>query len=236
MRKCSKTLLASMAISVLGCAGADNSPSPSASMTIGQSDHGDDDDDDAPTTTLPTTGISASATNGDDPDTADVTGTHDGSESDTESTTTGESDSTTDDATSAVTSTDTGDTTGASASTTDDGTTSTDDATTDATTTGGCDHAPGVYGDCHNLGFAACMMASAVCLHDGADPPTIGVCTILDCVDACDCPAPPATGNAQVTCAPILPNNQTACILACGAATTCPDGMTCINNTFCAFN
>jgi hypothetical protein len=223
---------------LFACAQADNTPasSGSASMTIGQVDDGDDDSAE-PTTTLPTTGISASATNADDDaETSDVTDTQ-ASGSDTGSS---DGDSTTGDS-SSTTGTGTEDTSGGrttdTGSTTTDDSTSTEGVTTDDSTTGGCDHPQGVYGDCLNSGFSACMFNQpGWCLHDAADPPTVGVCSLFDCVDVCDCPAAPATGNAQVVCGFLqgLPSN--ACFLACGQATTCPDGMFCHNNSFCAFN
>lgn len=60
--------------------------------------------------------------------------------------------------------------------------------------------------------------------------PTSGafnVCGIRDCVDVCDCFAPPATGTAVPVCAPILGGGANACALYCAGGQTCPDGMMC---------
>ena len=60
--------------------------------------------------------------------------------------------------------------------------------------------------------------------------PTSGgynVCGIRDCVDVCDCFAPPTTGTAVPVCAPILGSGANACALYCAGGQTCPDGMTC---------
>jgi hypothetical protein len=53
---------------------------------------------------------------------------------------------------------------------------------------------------------------------------------ISDCVDVCDCFAPPATGTAVVVCADILAGGGMACALDCADGKTCPDGMTCLDN------
>ncbi len=70
-----------------------------------------------------------------------------------------------------------------------------------------------------NVGFLLCLNSSAI---EGAN-----VCTIQNCVDACDCFNPPTTGTAEVICAPILANGDNACGLDCSAGQTCPDGMEC---------
>lgn len=55
------------------------------------------------------------------------------------------------------------------------------------------------------------------------------VCGIEACVEDCDCFAPPATGTAVVTCAPILGDGGKACVLYCAGGQICPDGMECFS-------
>lgn len=55
----------------------------------------------------------------------------------------------------------------------------------------------------------------------------LNVCGIEGCAEDCDCFAPPATGTAVVTCAPILGDGGKACALYCAGGQTCPDGMQC---------
>lgn len=204
-------------------------------MTIGHADTTGGDP--APTTTVPTTGISVSASS-DTPDATTADGPTDtvgDTSTDSGSATADDTDATTDmSETTALTATDTGDASTSGGPTTTNGAT-TDGETTDTATTGGCSHPAGAYGDCLNGGFSTCMNNDSVCLHDDADNPTVGVCSLLDCTDVCDCPAAPATGNAQVTCGDILQGGGTACFLACGAATICPDGMVCASNLLCTW-
>lgn len=68
-------------------------------------------------------------------------------------------------------------------------------------------------------GFIGCLTSSSL---EGAN-----VCMISDCVDTCDCFAPPSTGNAEVICADILAGGGFACALSCADGQTCPDGMVC---------
>ena len=68
-------------------------------------------------------------------------------------------------------------------------------------------------------GFIGCLSSSSV---EGSN-----VCFISDCVDACDCFAPPATGTAEPVCAAILEGGGMGCALDCSAGKTCPDGMEC---------
>jgi hypothetical protein len=53
------------------------------------------------------------------------------------------------------------------------------------------------------------------------------VCSLIGCVDRCDCYAPPATGTATVECMENVVADGTACILHCGNGEQCPDGMEC---------
>lgn len=68
-------------------------------------------------------------------------------------------------------------------------------------------------------GFLTCLSS--------ADIKGGNVCTIANCVDACDCFDPPPTGTAGVVCAPILADGDNACGLDCSNGETCPDGMEC---------
>jgi hypothetical protein len=54
-------------------------------------------------------------------------------------------------------------------------------------------------------------------------------CSVQWCATTCDCPAPPATGSAIVTCASITNGDaSTDCYLSCENGETCPDGMECL--------
>lgn len=74
-------------------------------------------------------------------------------------------------------------------------------------------------GDPDGTGFLTCLSSATI---EGGN-----ICTIRDCVDVCDCFAPPATGTAPVVCAPILADGASACGLACDEGQACPDGMEC---------
>ncbi len=50
------------------------------------------------------------------------------------------------------------------------------------------------------------------------------------CGSACDCPAPPATGNATVTCGDVIQGGSNECYLSCANGETCPDGMSCLQD------
>jgi hypothetical protein len=63
--------------------------------------------------------------------------------------------------------------------------------------------------------------------------PMYSACAVVDCIDACDCPAAPATGDAPVTCDDIIAGGGTACYLDCSDGQTCPDDMQCIFGTVC---
>ncbi len=68
-------------------------------------------------------------------------------------------------------------------------------------------------------GFIGCLTSSRM---EGAN-----VCMISDCIDVCDCFAPPSTGTAEVICEDILAGGGKACALSCADGQTCPDGMIC---------
>jgi hypothetical protein len=87
----------------------------------------------------------------------------------------------------------------------------------------------GVYGDCANGGLDACMAESLPqCLQDDPNMPSIGVCGRA-CDDVCDCWAAPASGDAPVTCRPLVEGDDGTCVLDCSGGQTCPDGMSCLD-------
>jgi hypothetical protein len=53
------------------------------------------------------------------------------------------------------------------------------------------------------------------------------------CTEVCDCPAPPMTGTATVTCGALLGDGTNECYLSCQNGETCPDDMVCRGNFFC---
>jgi len=67
------------------------------------------------------------------------------------------------------------------------------------------------------------------------DPIEQTACALQGCVDACDCPPPPATGTATVTCGEIIAHaRMNDCFLSCKDGETCPDGMHCVDGSVCA--
>ncbi len=74
-------------------------------------------------------------------------------------------------------------------------------------------------GNSDGTGFLTCLSASEL---EGGN-----VCIIRGCEDTCDCFNPPTTGTAEVVCAAILADGETACGLDCSSGQTCPDGMEC---------
>lgn len=86
------------------------------------------------------------------------------------------------------------------------------------------------YGD---FDTAALCGAGHLCVYWG-DPIDQTACALQGCASACDCPPPPATGNAVVTCGDITdPDEMTDCYLSCQSGETCPDGMVCTNGGTC---
>lgn len=66
-----------------------------------------------------------------------------------------------------------------------------------------------------------------VCIYVG-NPIEQTACSIQGCTSVCDCPPPPATGNATVSCGEITePLGMNDCYLSCADGETCPDGMAC---------
>ena len=53
------------------------------------------------------------------------------------------------------------------------------------------------------------------------------ICGLRDCVDDCDCFAPPTTGTAIPGCRAIFGDGGKACVLYCLNGQICPDGMEC---------
>ncbi len=112
------------------------------------------------------------------------------------------------------------------------------DICVEGTCTSACDPwGSGNYGPCLNAygGFevdALCGMGNS-CIGQGA-PTTATGCLTQGCRDVCDCPAPPATGNALVSCGNLtVGDNAPDCYLSCANGETCPDGMACQDGLWC---
>jgi len=152
-----------------------------------------------------------------------------------------------------TTSTVTGSTTAPGSSSTDSSSTASSStaSTTDSSTTGSsssesttgdvCNGVPGNYGSCVDMGGAIdttpCMApGDATCIYTGMLAlPSGDVCAVQDCVDACDCPGPPATGTAVVSCGDVTDNPaELFCYLNCSGGATCPTGMACVGD-FCVW-
>jgi hypothetical protein len=92
------------------------------------------------------------------------------------------------------------------------------------------DCAPNGMIDNDLCGYVANGAAGEVsCLSPTNGP--YGVCGIRDCVDDCDCWAPPATGDAIATCTVVFGGGGKGCVLYCVNGQTCPDGMECVSGT-----
>lgn len=79
-----------------------------------------------------------------------------------------------------------------------------------------------------------------ICLSDGGMmmDPTWAVCSQQMCMDVSECQYdPPPGGDAPIVCAdPTGMGGPNACYLDCaGGMITCPDGMECINDSWCAW-
>ena len=91
-----------------------------------------------------------------------------------------------------------------------------------------------------NCGLPAvdCPMGET-CLDDamGMGDPTWSVCSQAACADASECSfTVPDTGDAPVACAdPTGMGGPNTCYLDCAGGQTCPDGMTCIDSSWCAW-
>ncbi len=139
------------------------------------------------------------------------------------------------------TSDDTGASAGASTSTTSATTTAEPTSTTaTATTTAAADECPGrpsgAYNACEDAngltnnklcGWTADGGPQSVtCL--GPQSGGFNVCALDDCVDDCDCFAPPTTGTAIAGCRAVYGDGGKACVLYCLNGQVCPDGMQCL--------
>jgi hypothetical protein len=130
-----------------------------------------------------------------------------------------------------------------SSSSSSDGSTTTDASSSseDSTTGDMClgSWGSGAWGGCLNEYGVFTIDEScdpgAACLVYGSDFIESTSCT-TSCSEPCDCPPPPATGNAVVDCADIVDGDGVSeCHLDCsGDETSCPDGMVCVDETFCA--
>jgi len=84
------------------------------------------------------------------------------------------------------------------------------------------------YGDCENNPPAEACLAPDTCI----DTAEGGICG-SPCMDAGDCEAAPATGDAVVQCTDLGDGN--ICNLSCAMGETCPNGMDCFNDLYCHF-
>ncbi|MEM9463619.1 MAG: choice-of-anchor J domain-containing protein [Myxococcota bacterium] len=89
------------------------------------------------------------------------------------------------------------------------------------------------WGDCVNS-TNPCPLGDT-CVSRGE----FGFCSTVFCADDMDCaPAPPG-GDAPVACLPVLQdgmgNPVNACVIDCAMGQTCPDGMICGLDMFCAW-
>lgn len=108
-----------------------------------------------------------------------------------------------------------------------------------SSTGGGCNAVPGNYDTCLDgagmIDNALCMAGGdSQCLYAGMmGAPTAAVCSVVDCVDTCDCPAAPGSGTAPISCDDITADGAAECILDCSAGQICPTGMTCFGGFVC---
>ncbi|MBV1859870.1 MAG: choice-of-anchor J domain-containing protein, partial [Nannocystaceae bacterium] len=89
------------------------------------------------------------------------------------------------------------------------------------------------FGDCVNN--EGCGNANEGCIADNPGDPTLGFCT-SGCRSADDCNNAPDTGDAPVTCEDLSGDSMGNCFLDCAGGETCPDGMSCAFNSFCAWD
>lgn len=109
----------------------------------------------------------------------------------------------------------------------------------DDSTTGppACNDVPGNYAECLGAGNVVDTTGCGGgdnCLT-GGDPVIAGVCSVTPCVDTCDCPAAPATGNAPIACDAITGGAEQFCYLDCSAGQSCPNGMICFADLACVW-
>ena len=136
--------------------------------------------------------------------------------------------------------TDTTDTTDSSTSAAEGSSSGTMATTTTATTgdTDGCgEPAAGAWVDCAN--GEDCGSPNAACVEVAQGEAATCVFTPnggAGCVDTCDCPAAPDSGDAVVACGDVEGNGgPDACYLDCSDGTTCPDGQSCYADLVCAW-
>lgn len=93
------------------------------------------------------------------------------------------------------------------------------------------------YKNCSHTAFT-CQIGED-CLQDGdmMTPATWAVCSQPGCATEMDCTfAPPSTGDAPVTCGdPTMMGGASTCYLDCSMGQTCPDGMSCTADSWCAW-
>ncbi len=98
---------------------------------------------------------------------------------------------------------------------------------------------PGEWADCAD--GDSCMSADSTCVSTGRDGEGSCIFTppsATGCADACECPGPPRTGTAVVTCADLPDANREIdgvndCYLSCDDGETCPEGQICFLDRFC---
>lgn len=69
---------------------------------------------------------------------------------------------------------------------------------------------------------------SCVVSYDASSDIEMAVCA-RSCSSPCDCPPPPATGDATVSCGVLFEGGGDRCYLSCDGGEACPDGMVCRN-------
>ncbi|MCA9649791.1 MAG: hypothetical protein KC501_07780 [Myxococcales bacterium] len=78
--------------------------------------------------------------------------------------------------------------------------------------------------------------AGSACLFYA--PPLVAAACTRPCTTRCECPGPPASGDATVTCGDVTNDGQSECYLSCTNEESCPAGMDCIADgavSFCMF-
>jgi len=116
---------------------------------------------------------------------------------------------------------------------------STGPATTTAVVDDECPNRPtGSYNSCEDNGVTNNKLCGwtddagptqITCL--GPSGGTYNVCGLSECVDDCDCFAPPTTGTAIAGCRQAFADGGKACLLYCANGQVCPDGMECYSGT-----
>ena len=87
-----------------------------------------------------------------------------------------------------------------------------------------------IYQDCVNGGPEVCSPAESCLQGTLENGDTVGLCT-RGCTSDEECPSA-ATGGAVPFCE--LANSD-SCLLRCDGGQSCPDGMTCVESTFCVY-